>query len=261
MKYPLLDNVEYLQQAYLIDKRSTFEITKSVGCKSPNTVRQRLLKYSIEPRSITDHVAQNSPKYTINRDVVDGSLMGDGGLRTSNKNSKSTVPYFYKKNKYLDHVEYVANYFSNDISSLVSSTTDKCRDKTFKYYVIRTRATPTLAEYYRRWYVDGVKTIPTDIEITPLFLLNWFMDDGSSYSRRRSSNKKQIIITLSCECFDKSSIDMMVDKLEYFTGLPFKTVKCNSGKGYRIQLSQRWSDAFFQYIGECPVKSLAYKWK
>lgn len=129
------------------------------------------------------------------------------------------------------------------------------------YHEFRTRATPLLYDDYHRWYNNNIKRVPRDIQITPTVLLHWFMDDGSAYHRRPVSPTKQVIITLSCECFVVDDIDFLVTCLIRDVHLPFKRSKCNSGVGYRISLSQSHAQQFYSYIGKCPINSLQYKWK
>jgi len=129
------------------------------------------------------------------------------------------------------------------------------------YYAFRTSIDKNLLPFYNRWYSRGTRQPPDDVIINSESVLNWFMDDGSSHHRRKTSNTHQITITLSCEGFDSDRIDMLVDRLNVYTKLPFRKSKCNSGCGYRITLSQSYSQKFFDYIGKCPVESMKYKWK
>lgn len=113
---------------------------------------------------------------------------------------------------------------------------------------------------YKKWYIDGTRQPPDDINIDSMSLLHWFMDDGSTYLRRPNSNIKQIVTTLSCEGFHINKIEMLESKLQLM-GLHFKVSKCNSGVGFRLSLSQRYYSDFIDYIGICPIKEFLYKWK
>lgn len=45
-------------------------------------------------------------------------------------------------------------------------------------YRFVTRSLPELTPFYRRFYESGIKTIP-ELELSPLTMAVWFMDDGS----------------------------------------------------------------------------------
>jgi hypothetical protein len=128
-----------------------------------------------------------------------------------------------------------------------------------------------LDNYYKRWYPKSngyKKIVPPDIQITPMVLLHWFMDDGSSYIRIRKDYKqnwqhkiRQIKITMSCESFSKEDQELLSKKIRDRFHLNFSTHRCNSGTGWRLVLSQPHVPLFYDIIGVCPVPSLQYKWK
>lgn len=262
-KYPQLNNKDWLYEQYIIKSLSTNIIRDLIGCKASNTVRQSLIRYDIPVRNISDGLTINNPSIMINKSVIDGCLLGDAWLFRYNKLSDISLPYFIKTNKYYDHVCYDASqlYPESDVTSFISAYNNKCNGKVFTYYTFKTPVYSELMEFYNRWYDDGTRQPPSDLKIDSTTLLHWFMDDGSSYHRRRESKIKQVTITLSCEGFKYDKIVMLNDILIRDTELPFKVTKCNSGCGRRITLTQLYSKQFFDFIGPCPVKSFEYKWK
>jgi len=121
-----------------------------------------------------------------------------------------------------------------------------------------------LKPLYKKWYPksnDYKKVIPEDVDISPVSLLNWFMDDGTSYQRRKNSKTKQIVIVLCSECFTKKNQQMIVDKINKEYGLGFKVVAYSHGTRWRIRLPQSQTSLFYEIIGPCPVPSMEYKWK
>lgn len=263
-KYPLLNDHDWLYKNYITNSLSTNKMRDMVGCKTSNSVRQALIRHGISLRNISEGLTIHNPPIHINQSMIDGCLLGDAWLFRHNPNSDISMPYFIKKNKYIDHIEYNIKQLyptHNDISEFVSYETKIINDVIVGYYVFRTPVYKELHSFYDRWYLSGTRQPPNDIQISPELLLNWFLDDGSSYHRRKDSKSKQITITFSCEGFYPENVKRLVEKLCNTTEMEFKMSPCNSGYGYRITLQQHYTNSFFKYIGACPVESLKYKWK
>ena len=54
-----------------------------------------------------------------------------------------------------------------------------------------TRSLPSLTEIYHLFYKDGVKIVPRDLNLTPMALAVWFMDDGSRCNQAFYLNTQQ----------------------------------------------------------------------
>lgn len=259
-KYPLLNDRDWLYETYISKSLSTNAMRDIVGCKASNSVRQALIRNGIYVRTPSEGLTIGNPPITINAEMIDGCLLGDAWLFKYNTQSNTSLPYFIKKNKYIDHIKYNAIQLYPTIESIEQFISPDTSSG-YEYHIFRTPVYKELMPFYNRWYSGGNRQPPDDIIITPITLLNWFMDDGCSSYRRRESKTQQVTIALSCEGFMPDKIDMLSVKLREYTDLPFKMVRCNSGCGYRISLSQAYVPEFFAYIGDCPVKSFQYKWK
>lgn len=255
-KYSQLNDFDWLYEKYITNQMSTLQISTLVGCKTANSVRQALIRFDIPIRNISESLTINNDIIVINDSVITGCLLGDGWLRRFNNNSELSYPYFIKKNKYKSHIEYIASYFYTSYDNYI---TPEIKNGNL-YYIFRTNVSDSFMPFYKKWYIDGTRQPPDDINIDNISLLHWFMDDGSTYLRRPNSCIKQIVTTLSCEGFHINKIEMLESKLQLL-GLQFKVSKCNSGVGYRLSLSQRYYSDFIDYIGTCPIKEFLYKWK
>lgn len=269
-KYDMLNNKEWLCQKYVTEKLSTIDITKLAGAKVANSARQSLIRYGIDVRNISDGLTCNREEdgFILNIPVIEGSLLGDAYLSIYNKESDISNPCFCKKNIGKDHIQYIYNHiFNKRVVKIKKETYHKFNDKRFKKdiytsYFIRSLSHRELKSLYERWYPkwnNYKKVIPEDVDISPVSLLNWFMDDGNSYQRRKNSKVKQIVITLCSECFTKKNQQMIVDKINKEYKLNFKVVSYNSR--WRIRLPQSQASLFYDIIGPCPVPSMEYKWK
>lgn len=264
-KYPLLNDEQWLFKKYIEEELSTVEMSKLAGAKTANSVRQALIRHSIPVRTIGDGLRTNrkDDNFVANKEVIDGCLLGDGFLCKWNKKSDKSLPYFAKRNKYYDHIKYVAEIlFKDKWKERVKENNESFLGKKYVVFSLRSLSNKSLKTFYERWYPEWnnyKKIIPQDIEITSNLLLHWFLDDGSSYLRKRKT--RQVIITFCSECFSKDDQEMIMDKINSKFDLSMRLNKTNSGIGYRIIVPQLKADNFYNIIGDCPVPSMEYKWK
>lgn len=265
-KYPQLNDKEFLKSLYVEQQLSTDDIAKMVGTPSGNSVRQALIRHGLEVRNRSSGQTRNRESEIIaSRSTLDGTIMGDAGLRVSNKDSEICVPHFYKKNKHYDHVAWLAaKMFKTDPKRKITPSGNWLNGKYFPYFILRSKVDSNLTEYYERWYPKSnnyVKQIPEDIQPDSELLLQLFLDDGCAVQRRKSSRTKQVACVISTECFSRDNQEMFCEKVNSGFALGMKTTRANSGTGYRILLPQTKTFEFYSIIGLCPFDSLSYKWK
>ena len=278
--YKELNDKKWLNEHYNENLRSCLNISKELGCNN-NSVRQALIKHGIKVRTPSEaQIVDREFNLKIDSSVLDGSLMGDAFLTKWRKGVKS-LPKLQKNNKHLDHLTWFAEHFEPIPNIKLRNDSWRKSGKEFTAYEYRTGVDKRLQDYYERWYPesnDYVKVIPDDLVIDPVFLLHWFLDDGFTHTRDRSSEYKaigkgwtqkvkQITLGLCTECFDLKSQQKLSDKVNERYDLdmtPRKVVWKNSKEkmeGYRLFISQLKVDKFFEIVGECPFESLKYKWK
>lgn len=125
------------------------------------------------------------------------------------------------------------------------------------------RATPTemwqwvshrsafLTSQYQRWYVEGRKIVPHDLELTALSALHWYVGDGSLH-------RSQAQITLCTDNFDALSISRLKKQLELHGLQP--RIRHTEKEHLRLALTGSCVDLFLAWIGPCPVPELSHKW-
>ncbi len=267
-KYPQLNDSVWLHQKYVVEKLSTIQIAKIIGAKSENSVRQFLIKTGIPTRNLREAIIINSKDdhFKINHDFIEGGLLGDAGLRMYNKESSICKPYFYKKNKFYDHLAWVAeNIFSENHLDNITEEYRNINGKDLKYFILRSLSHDELLPYFIRWYPASSgykKRIPADVNISPTSLLNCFMDDGSSYNRiRNNKTTNQTYARISLQGFPKEDLIMLIEKIYKEYNLKISLHKCGDGFGNELEITQGNIKHFYEIIGHCPIDSLQYKWK
>ena len=86
---------------------------------------------------------------------------------------------------------------------------DSRTNKNYSSLTLRTRSLPLFTEYYKLFYLNGVKVIPNNIGdlLTPLGLAHWIMQD-------RSYHKVSKGVALCTDSFQKEEIQLLLSVLQ-----------------------------------------------
>lgn len=116
-------------------------------------------------------IARAKKLTAVQRDVIIGSLLGDGHLNRTSRGHAFEVHQGIKQKEYLF-------WKHRMLGSLVLAV--PYRDQ-WKSYLFRTVSHPALDEFHRMFYSGRTKILPKNIAkyLTPLVLAVWLMDDGS----------------------------------------------------------------------------------
>lgn len=262
--YERLNDRDWLQEQYVAKGLSINEIADIVGVQTSNSVRQSLIRYDIPVRSISDGLTfgREEDNLVLNMPVLEGNLLGDASLGTYNRKSELSYPYFHKKNKFQDHINFVAKkLFSKSWEKRVKPEWVKKYNRF--YHTMRSLSHKELKPIYRDWYPESnnfKKLVPRNIELTPETLLHWFMDDGYSCYRKLKT-KVSSYIGFCSESFSKEDNEFLIEQMKNNFNLSVTLRKTKSGTGWRIHLWHESVLDFLEIIGPPPVASLAYKWK
>ena len=189
---------------------------------------------------------------SMQKEVLYGALLGDGTLIT-HKHGKNS--YFSYTSKSKQHVEYVMSYFSQYIYD--TSYYDNRTNKTYHRSVAKTMADKTFTNEKQHWYPSGKKEIPSDLILTPLTCLIWYIGDGCIAHNKRTQN-----IKLATQCFSKEEQEqILIPQLQDFDASLMKTDVSKGGEQqYFIYIPKRKIKKFLEYIGPCPFPDYQYKW-
>lgn len=99
-----------------------------------------------------------------------------------------------------------------------------------------------------RWYPNGVKRVPADLQLKPITLAAWYMDDGSG----RSSN----VVHLCTDGFPEHDVELLVTKLADL-GVQAQLIK--NGDYPRISISGDGLTAFMRLVAPYVLPEMRYK--
>ena len=125
-------------------------------------------------------------------------------------------------------------------------------------YRLRSLVHREFANMYHLWYPPEkgyVKVIPKSIEISPLTLLHWYMDDGSLNILRKGSITPQYNVIFCTECFSKEDQQFLIDRFWDVYDIKARLVKRKwewngvKKESFRIKICQKSSRSFFDIIG------------
>ena len=175
---------------------------------------------------------------------INGELLGDGCVSITRSRF---CGYFCYASKFREYINYVSEFLSQ--RGIKQRSYIRVRyDKGKPYYHYLSKNYPELLELRRRWYPEGAKIVPKDIQLTSLTCRQWYIGDGSCNSSRRD-------LRLHSQGFPIEDVEFLVDKLK---NIGFKCSRLKNSNDIYI-----WSKSindFIDYIGECPVDCYRYKW-
>ncbi len=111
----------------------------------------------------------------LQKSIIIGSILGDAYLRIlpGRKNAFLEINHSIKAREYVDWK------YSLLKNIVLSPPKERESNKWKKAYRFFTRQHPELTKILNSFYKNKRKIIPKDLELDPIILAVWFMDDGS----------------------------------------------------------------------------------
>ncbi len=207
---------------------------------------KRADKLTKEDKILTNELKYNSKQL----ELINGILLGDGHLSKKIKSGRSRLSTTHTE-KNLDYINLIYNSLNE---SLVKSIRASYKH-TKKSYILESKKTAQLSELRDKWYPDTKKVVPPDIELTPLTLAAWYMDDGSF----------QHAPTLCTDCFTPEDTSVLLNKLIEL-GIHANLHKTRNTTRIYIPNFKKdskeylgYADKFFEIIAPYIVDSMQYK--
>jgi hypothetical protein len=213
----------------------------------------RKLNVPCRDRSLREHLAKiKSCELTSEvRQIIDGELLGDACIRPQGK----YAAHFDYGSKYRDYLVFLSSLFKTFGIEQIGEIYEKYYEelKCFAYHYFSCNYVELL-QIYQRWYPNGIKIVPCDIDLTPLVCRQWYIGDGN-LSFAPSKNGRRYI-RLSTDGFSVLDVEFLVYKLTTIGFLakrqPARNIIC---------ISTDSTDKFLDYIGPCPIDCYKYKWR
>lgn len=206
-----------------------------------HSAKTRLLISKANTRSI------NKPIHLTEKhiDILNGLLLGDGHLDANKSSARYTQGSKHKE--FLEHVKKVLPLEWGPI----------WEDKKWNCYHIKSHHTPNLLDFWKKWYIDGKKVVPQNLQLNNETLLYWFLSDGSIRftNRKKFPNSSYFEIKLATDGFTKEENLFLVSKLKEL-GIAASLLTSN-----KIRIYSNSKEYFFNLIGRTPVSCYEYKWR
>jgi len=246
-------NRDYLYEKNIIENISQKELSKILNV-SVDTIQRNMKEYGIKREQGQWNL--NKPLIITGEEleIINGCLLGDGCL-TKNGRSENNAQFTYT-NKNKDIVDYIYNKLNRFMKKVeYYEYKDKRTNKVYSRYSVRSELNSTFTILYNKWYINKIKTIPTDLILTSNTCYHWYIDDGSLIQGKSSQN-----IKLSTHCFNKKDLeDILLPQLSIYEPKLYKAEK--EKEQFFIYISRKNIPRFLNYIGKCNIMSYLYKWE
>jgi len=195
---------------------------------------------------------------SIQRDLIVGSLLGDGNLRLMGRSIEASfvVDHSGRQKDYVLWKYEILKEFVNKEPRTVTRTYHKDTKRFLTSVRFQTLNHPEFTFWYEIFYQNGRKIIPEnmgEILTSPLALAVWFMDDG---------NKNHQAIFLNTQQFQRNEQECLMKCLHDNFGLECTLNKHSVSKGkqlYRIRVDTRSTKVFSGLVKNHLLPSMRYK--
>lgn len=176
----------------------------------------------------------------VQKQVILGCILGDGYMRKKT-NAHLQITHSYKQKEYVDWKYKIFRDFVLTIPKQYNGNAGRVGYRFF------TQSLPELTHYYDKFYRNKIKIIPPNLNLAPLTLAVWYMDDGCKSYKSCYLNTQQ---------FDKESQFNLMNALKK-VGLESRL---NKDKIYqRIRITTESTKKLFEMINHFVIPSMRYK--
>jgi recombination protein RecA len=177
----------------------------------------------------------------LQRDLVIGSMLGDGYLMPTTAGWCFRVSHGHRQHEYV-------NWKFGIMSDFVRSAPRKCGGS----YYFRTITHPEFSGLRQAFYAGTFKKVlPVEVlyqELTAFGLAVWFMDDGAC-------DRKQFRI--NTQCFSEDENNVLIEFLQAKFGV---AARLNKDKDrYRLRVGEGSAQRFIDLVRQHLIPSMLYK--
>lgn len=195
------------------------------------------------------------PKVSFDKEWFDGWLLGDGSLGMGGNSLNAHAGH---SSAYKEYCEYVASNWRRGGFTHCSVSEELQEAGNISYHVL-SHVHPVLTDQYCRWYPEGEKRVPSDVNLTSVVLREWYLGDGllqGTYPKFALGNVME------------QEVDFLLGKLRDIFGSGVTKQYRPPNKYGGIERKEQWilnigAEAmayFFHYIGPCTLPCYKYRW-
>jgi hypothetical protein len=215
------------------------------------TCGQEFFKRKHKPNKFCSHKCSDEGKkndiveiFSSNTlDVLTGSLLSDGSYRKTKNNQNSSFTHLCKFEEYIDFLISELDFKVKKNKVFGYGKYNKGKE----YFTIYSQANSVFTGLRNKWYPNGKKIVPKDVELNRTVLLHWFLGDGTL------DNQDGVIFC--SDSFTETDNMYLIDKLKKM-GFDAYLKKDKN----RIVIPNKSVFEFFNFIGESPVVCYNHKW-
>lgn len=136
--------------------------------------------------------------------IITGSILGDGHINKSKYGNSSFIKPQCAAN--FDYLKWHKDVFKEKCSEIKTGL-NHAKGKTYVRHQLRWRSHSIFTKLRAKWYHDGKKIVPSDLELDSLAVAIWFFDDGSNCIKNRSAK-------FATYCFQKYEVEFLCQQLD-----------------------------------------------
>lgn len=230
-----------------------YEIADRLGYSSGgwSNIYKYCREYGIKFDNTINHELRETPLTQEQKDVMYGSILGDGYLRSTGHGSRSLV--FSHGEKQLDYLKWKLGVFDRFVTTKTFGVAYRDFHGNAPVYSFATVSHPEITEFYHFTHPDGKKLVTEEWLdlLSPLSLCVWYLDDGSL-------NKRYGTIVISTNSYSVAEQLLMIDFFERKYGLHPKLEK-RRNEQYVLRINASESKAFRDIIRDYVPECMSYK--
>ena len=173
----------------------------------------------------------------LETEMIIACLLGDGTLSKSGKNYRLRIEH---NSEHKEYVEWKYNLLKRICISEIQYVS------AHSSYRFGTVGHPAITLLRQIWY-QPIKQVISELELTPLMIAVWFMDDGT---------KHRDTVDISIHSFSLASIEILQTQLLDYS---ISTTVNSDSKGRRLYILKKSYQNFKRLVNPYIVKCMAYK--
>ena len=196
-------DIEKLINEYL-DGKSCRELGWKYGCNAM-AIHSKITNAGIKLRNRWEGKTMNLPSTKLSKDeeqIIDGCILGDASISQQHNTACFAITTIHQE--FAEHLQNILPFKNCRLRPRKNSTTiiNGIQYPCKQAFNLNTKCDHSLNIFRRRWYPNGTKIIPKDLELSPLLVKYWFYGDGSSsFIKYKSVSDAYVRITFCTNGF------------------------------------------------------------